>query len=78
MLGMPKLLPSPRSSSRSRSHHATSSSVVTSGVMTSFESARSASSREISPASAKAAISDAVRRARKSERNASPETSRAA
>ena len=58
------------------SHQATSLREVTPGVMISFESARSASSLEISPASAKPAISEATRRALKSETSFSAETNR--
>ncbi len=75
--GMSKEDPSPRRSCSSDIHQATSSSVVTPGVITSFENARSAISRLISPASAKAAISVAVRVARKSDTKRSADTSRA-
>ena len=64
---MPKDVPRPASKSRSIIHQATSSSVVTPGMMTSLERARSAISRDRAPASAKAASSLATRRERKSE-----------
>ncbi len=69
---------SPRARSWSSIHHATSSRVVTPGVTTSLEKARSAISRLISPASANAASSVAVRVERKSLTSFSADTSRSA
>ena len=72
---MSKDEPRPRRRSWSCIHQATSSRLVRPGVITSFESARSAISFDISPASAKAATSVATRRLRKAETSRSADTS---
>ena len=76
--GMSNSEPSPRSSSRSCSHHATSSSVVFPIVMTSLDSARSANCTAMPAASPKATISEATRRERNSETSFSALTRRLA
>src|SRR5262249_44898079 len=73
---MSKDEPRPLARSCSCIHQATSSSAVKPGVITAFESASSAIRRDSSPACAKAAISVATMRERKSETSFSADTSR--
>jgi hypothetical protein len=74
--GMSNSEPSARSSRRSCIHHATSSSVVRPGVMTSLESARSVNWMAMPAASPNATISAATRRERKSATSRSALTRR--